>query len=60
MGDDPEEELNDQLEPEVPLGTVQRIRRPPQRNVRTMKYKRHSSGVYGGTAFRQVEKLNES
>ena len=60
MGDDPEEEENDQPKTELPLGRGQRIRRPQQRIIPTMKGKHHSSGVYGGASFRQVEKLNES
>ena len=60
LGDDTEEEENDQTDPEVPLGRGQSIIRPPQRNIPTMKGKHHSSGVYGGTSFHQVEKLNES
>ena len=58
-GDDPEEEENDQPEPEVTLGRVQRIRRPPQRLIPTMKGKHHSSGLYGKTSLYQVVKLNE-
>ena len=54
--DDPEEEENDQLEPEVFLGRGQRIIRPPQIIIPTMKGKHHSLGVYGGTSFHQVEK----
>ena len=60
FGDEPEEGENDQPEPEVPLCRGQRIRRPPQRIIPVKKGKHHSLGVYGGTSFHQVEKLNES
>ena len=59
-GDDPEEQENDQPEPEVSLGRGHRIRRPPHRIIPTTKGKHHSLGVYGGTSFHQVKKLNES
>ena len=42
------------------LGKGQRIIRTPQRIIPTMKVKNHSSGVYGGTSFHEVEKLNDS
>ena len=44
----------------MPLGRGQRIRRPLQRIIPIIKGKHHSSGVYGGNSFHQVEKLNKS